>query len=163
MNWPKHSLFVFGNSGASGCYREYSHSTEGNLGIGRKYMQQCRYRYDFYGHSDNRGHCTLQYNQTKSCWQITVVYRERDEDEREGSHKRTYTRRYKDGRIKKVLFEAPRTNGSTEIPKLGWKDAITGEDRPGILALEFEVMRQAFNLGCTYNHDSAPYEPNFRP
>mmetsp|Transcript_3270 Transcript_3270/g.4884 ORF Transcript_3270/g.4884 Transcript_3270/m.4884 type:complete len:151 (-) Transcript_3270:95-547(-) len=97
MNWPKHSLFVFGNSGASGCYREYSHSTEGNLGIERKYMQQCRYRYDFYGHSDNRGHCTLQYNQAKSCWQITVVYRERDEDEREGSHKRTYTRRYKDG------------------------------------------------------------------
>lgn len=155
MSRPIHCLFVFGNTGASGCYRLYSYELEG---IEKKYTNQRRYRYDDYGHSDDRGQCTLEYDKTKSCWKIWVRY-DKTKEEDNGESRSLL----QEVRVKKVLFEAPGLNGSTDIPKLGWKDAITGEDRPDILALEFETLRQAYNPSYSYDHDTQPYEPYWRP
>ena len=156
MSWPKHSLFVFGNTGASGCYRLYSYELEG---IAKKYRNQRRYQYNDYGHSDDRGWCTLEYDKTKSCWKIWVQYRKTHEKGNEGESRRLQ----QEVRVQQVLFEAPKQNGSTEIPKLGWKDAITGEDRPDILVLEFETLRQSHNPSFSYDSNTRPYDPHWRP
>lgn len=151
MQWPKHSMFIFGESWVAGCYRLYSYEMDREPGTERVYMKQGRYRYDSYGHMDDRGHCTLKYNGAEACWEISVRYRERDVVEGQTEH--LLERRYKSDYIEKVLFEAPRQNESTDIPKLGWKDKATGEKRPDILALEFEDLRKVFNPSFMYNEN----------
>ena len=163
MTSQKNHLYVFGNSGASGCYQLYGNSMENKPGIEKQYTKQSRFQYDSYGHTDdrtNRSQCTLQYNKTKSCWQISVSYREREDEPEEVDFNRD-VKHYKKGNIDKVLFESPRKGDSTDIPKVGWKYAITGEDRPGILALDFETLRQAYNPSYAYPNDE-PYDGIFR-
>ena len=107
MTSQKNHLYVFGNSGASGCYQLYGNSMENKLGIEKQYTKQSRFQYDSYGHTDDRSQCTLQYNQTKSCWQISVSYREREDEPEEVDFNRD-VKHYKKGNIDKILLESPR-------------------------------------------------------